>query len=82
SAHGPVIDRIQQAQRLNGHGRAAALGDDRHARKQGAVLRLLTAFRSRGHLAADLDPLNRASKPAAPDLDPAYHGLDADDLNT
>ncbi|EQD66342.1 alpha-ketoglutarate decarboxylase, partial [mine drainage metagenome] len=46
------------------------------------MLRLLTAFRSRGHLAADLDPLNRASKPAAPDLEPAYHGLDAGDMDT
>ena len=79
-AHSVVIERIAQVQR-DGHARAAASShDDVHGRKQAAALRLLTAFRSRGHLAADLDPLDRAPKPAAPDLDPAYHGLDASDM--
>ena len=81
--HSQVIARIEQAQRGNGraHG-ATPVIDDVRARKQAAVLRLLTAYRSRGHLAADLDPLDRAHKPAAPDLDPGYHGLDAGDLDT
>ncbi len=39
------------------------------------MLKLVTAFRSRGHLAADLDPLGMAQKLPAPDLDPAFHGL-------
>ncbi len=56
--------------------------DDVHARKQAAVLRLLTAFRSRGHLAADLDPLGLAVRHAAPDLELAFHGLSATDLDT
>ncbi len=79
-AHSAAIARIEQAQRARNAVPAAR--DDAHARKQAAVLRLLTAFRSRGHLAADLDPLDRAPRPAAPDLDPAHHGLDAADLDT
>ena len=35
------------------------------------MLKLVTAYRSRGHLAADLDPLGMAQKLPAPDLDPA-----------
>ncbi len=77
--HDEVLARIAQAQRTPG-ARVLARVDDAHARKQAAVLRLLTAFRSRGHLAADLDPLKLAARPAAPDLDPAYHGLDPADL--
>ena len=80
--HAEVIARIEAAQRLNGHAHAAAPVDDAHARKQAAVLRLLTAFRSRGHLAADLDPLGLAAKHPAPDLELAFHGLSAADLET
>jgi 2-oxoglutarate dehydrogenase E1 component len=42
----------------------------------------VTAYRSRGHLRADLDPLGMATKAEAPDLDLAFHGLDSDDLGT
>ena len=55
---------------------------DEHARKQAGVLRLLTAYRSRGHLAADLDPLGLAQKMDAPDLGLAFHGLSDADLDT
>ncbi|MCW5964389.1 MAG: multifunctional oxoglutarate decarboxylase/oxoglutarate dehydrogenase thiamine pyrophosphate-binding subunit/dihydrolipoyllysine-residue succinyltransferase subunit [Bryobacterales bacterium] len=42
--------------------------------KQAAVLQLINAYRVRGHLIADLDPLNDA--PAShPELDPATYGL-------
>jgi 2-oxoglutarate dehydrogenase complex, dehydrogenase (E1) component, and related enzymes len=55
---------------------------DEHARKQAGVLRLLTAYRSRGHLAADLDPLGLTEKMPAPDLGLAFHGLSDADLDT
>ncbi len=35
--------------------------------------RLVQAFRSRGHLAADLDPLKLVRPPVVQDLDPAFH---------
>ncbi len=48
---------------------------DRHAR----VLRLIHAFRSRGHRAAHVDPL--AGRPEYfPELDPAHYGFGAEDL--
>jgi 2-oxoglutarate dehydrogenase E1 component len=79
-SHADAIARIAAAQQ---HGqRSVAPVDDAHARKQAGVLRLLTAFRSRGHLAADLDPLAIALKRPAPDLDLAFHGLSDADLDT
>ena len=82
--HSDAILRIEQAQKLNGHTRvvAAAPVSDALAQKQAAVLKLVTAYRSRGHLAADLDPLGMAQKLSAPDLDPAFHGLEPADLET
>ncbi|MCW8807312.1 MAG: 2-oxoglutarate dehydrogenase E1 component [Rhodanobacter sp.] len=81
--HSAAIARIEAAQKQhrNSHGAAAPM-DDVHARKQAGVLRLLTAYRSRGHLAADLDPLGLAGKMAAPDLGLAFHGLADADLDT
>ncbi|MGL5290295.1 MAG: 2-oxoglutarate dehydrogenase E1 component [Vibrionaceae bacterium] len=45
-----------------------------------AALRLLEAYRSYGHRAAELDPLKLLPKTAVPELDPAFYGLTTDDL--
>ncbi len=37
--------------------------------------RLINAYRCRGHLAADLDPLGLHRPPTAPDLSPEFHGF-------
>jgi 2-oxoglutarate dehydrogenase E1 component len=79
-SHADAIARIRLAQARYDAG--AVSMDDIHARKQAGVLRLLTAYRSRGHLAADLDPLAIAPKRPAPDLDLPYHGLSDADLDT
>jgi 2-oxoglutarate dehydrogenase E1 component len=81
-SHTAAIARIEAAQKQRRNGVSAAPVSDEHARKQAGVLRLLTAYRSRGHLAADLDPLGLASKMDAPDLDLAFHGLGDADLDT
>ncbi|WP_158885046.1 2-oxoglutarate dehydrogenase E1 component [Rhodanobacter sp. L36] len=83
-SHNSAIARIEaaQKQRHAGNGAASAPADDEHARKQAGVLRLLTAYRSRGHLAADLDPLGLTEKMSAPDLGLAFHGLGDADLDT
>ncbi len=48
-------------------------------KKQVAVLRLITAYRSMGLHQAKLDPLNRMDVMPTPELDPAFYGLsDAD----
>jgi 2-oxoglutarate dehydrogenase E1 component len=58
----------------------SAPGSDEVIEKQAAVLKLIHAYRVRGHLVADLDPLDAARAPH-PDLDPATHGLTLWDLD-
>ena len=48
--------------------------------KQGAIASLIHAWRERGHLIADIDPLG-APREAHPDLDPSAHGLTIWDLD-
>ena len=52
------------------------------ARKQAGVLRLINAYRVRGHQQANLDPLQLVQRPPVPDLEMAFHHLDESDLNT
>ncbi len=61
---------------------AATTLDSRAAEKQAAVLRLINAHRVRGHQAAEVDPIRLRERPPVEDLDPAYHGLTAADLDT
>ncbi len=81
-SHVAAIARIEAAQKQRHTGAAAVPMSDEHARKQAGVLRLLTAYRSRGHLAANLDPLGLTEKMPAPDLGLAFHGLSDADLDT
>jgi 2-oxoglutarate dehydrogenase E1 component len=46
---------------------------------QDRAVRLIRAYLVRGHRAARIDPLERP-RPAPPELDPAFHGLTAADL--
>jgi 2-oxoglutarate dehydrogenase E1 component len=78
--HGPIIDQVARVARvspLRGQGH-----DDVYAQKQAGVLKLVTAYRARGHLAASLDPLGLAAKQAAPDLEIGFHGLSGADLDS
>ena len=45
------------------------------------ALMMIRAFRMRGHLAADLDPLKLAERPPQPELDPASYGFTEADLD-
>ncbi|WP_284162584.1 2-oxoglutarate dehydrogenase E1 component [Frigidibacter sp. SD6-1] len=45
------------------------------------ALMLIRAYRIRGHLAADLDPLGLAEKPYMPELDPASYGFTEADMD-
>jgi len=77
-AHQPVIAEFLALGQV--HGRAR--GGDGHcldahlANKQTRVLQMINAYRFRGHLAADLDPLQLNPRPGAADLAPEFHGLD------
>jgi 2-oxoglutarate dehydrogenase E1 component len=44
------------------------------------ALMMIRAYRMRGHLAADLDPLKLAVRPPQPELDPASYGFTKRDL--
>lgn len=80
--HGPVREEFARLARTPGTTRVAvpALTPDA-AEKQGAVLRLINAYRFRGHQLAEVDPLNLRPKPNVPDLDPVYHGLTEADMD-
>ncbi|MCH8477544.1 MAG: 2-oxoglutarate dehydrogenase E1 component [Wenzhouxiangella sp.] len=50
--------------------------------KQAGVLRLINAYRVRGHQRARLDPLNLSERPEVPDLELGFHSLSEADLKT
>jgi 2-oxoglutarate dehydrogenase E1 component len=60
---------------------ASAQDVQKAARDSVRALMLIRAYRTRGHLAATLDPLAMEVRPTAPELDPASHGFGADDLD-
>ncbi|HDK38320.1 MAG TPA: 2-oxoglutarate dehydrogenase E1 component, partial [Thiolapillus brandeum] len=51
------------------------------AAKQASVLRLINAYRVRGHQLASLDPLHLYEKPHLPELTLSYHNLNEEDLD-
>jgi 2-oxoglutarate dehydrogenase E1 component len=65
-----------RAARANGEVSGAILD------KQAAVLRLIEAYRLRGHRLARLDPLGLVGPQPLPELDPGFHGLGAGDNDT
>ncbi len=79
--HSDAMARVQLAGMLAAKGLGSGI-DEETAKKQMAVSKLVTAYRSRGHLGALLDPLGMAEKPEAPDLDLDFHGLNKSDLDT
>ncbi len=52
------------------------------AQKQSSVLRLINAFRTRGHQIANLDPLGLTKPQPIPDFDLDFNGLTETDLDT
>jgi 2-oxoglutarate dehydrogenase E1 component len=79
--HSVVMEQVADAGRRAARGLldaapAAGAGDARER----SVGKLITAYRSRGHLAANLDPLGMAAKPEAPDLALGFHHLSESDL--
>ncbi|HEX6930181.1 MAG TPA: thiamine pyrophosphate-dependent enzyme, partial [Gammaproteobacteria bacterium] len=80
--HGPVIAEFVRRARAP---RIAAAGGGIDAgliEKQAAVMRLIEAYRARGHRRAGIDPLGLMPEASEPDLELAYHGLSDSDLDT
>ena len=84
--HSQVREEFARVARRNGGaapaaGAAGGLSPDA-AEKQAAVLRLINAWRIRGHQAANLDPLDLRESHRVPDLDPAFHNLTDSDMDS
>ncbi len=73
--HRPVRWEIDSAPGLGG-----AAGGREEVEKQARVIQLIHAYRVRGHLVSDLDPLDAQRAPHK-DLDPATYGLTLWDLD-
>ena len=79
--HSAVIAHVADAARHaanNGYATAPAVGDERERN----VGRLITAYRSRGHLGARLDPLGLTPPMNPPDLGLEFHNLSERDLDS
>lgn len=59
---------------------SARVSDPQVADKQARALRLIHAYRARGHRIADTDPLS-GQNDYFPELDPAHYGFGADDMD-
>ena len=77
--HSAVIAHIAQAARQAASGSVAVAGGDERERNVG---RLITAYRSRGHLGARLDPLGLSPPMNPPDLELGFHNLSEQDLGS
>ncbi|HEY5971813.1 MAG TPA: 2-oxoglutarate dehydrogenase E1 component, partial [Pseudoxanthomonas sp.] len=78
--HSAVIAQIAEAARHaanNGHASAPDSGDERERN----IGRLITSYRSRGHLGANLDPLGLTPRQDSPDLGLGFHNLSDRDLD-
>jgi len=80
--HSAVMAQVQRAAAQAKHQTGGGAVDEEGARKQTAVGKLVTAYRSRGHLSAKLDPLAMMPQQNAPDLGLAFHGLSDSDLDS
>jgi 2-oxoglutarate dehydrogenase E1 component len=82
--HGPVQEnflRLATESRTRPAARRPTRLEPAAAEKQSSVLRLINAYRYRGHQAADLDPIKLRDRPKIADLDPAYHNLVPADMD-
>jgi len=73
------IEAHFRALAANGHYSTGTAAEDF---KQAGVLRLINAYRVRGHQRARLDPLGISERPQVPDLELGFHSLDKSDLGT
>ncbi len=81
-AHGPIRASFADLARQHPVAVAGAALSPQAAEKQASVLRIINAYRTRGHQAASLDPLDLRERPTVPDLDPGYHHLSEADMDT
>ena len=81
-AHGPIKASFEHLARQGRRPCASAGMDHVASEKQTAVLKLIDAYRRRGHQVASLCPLNLRERQDVPELSLGYHGLSNADLET
>ena len=81
--HSEVKERIRayvtSSRRPSAAAQPAASADNQ---KQVSVLQLINAYRFRGHRQASLDPLRQYERPHVAELEPSFHGLGDEDMDT
>lgn len=80
-AHSKVRDYFRSLALSNRGGASAQASDPELDAKQVKVLQLINAYRFRGHQNSNLDPLGLWVRNAVKELDPAFHGLTAEDMS-
>ncbi|WP_017758238.1 2-oxoglutarate dehydrogenase E1 component [Pseudacidovorax intermedius] len=81
--HQPVINAFAERAKQGGTRVVEASGADSElGRKRTAVQQLIAAYRNVGARWANLDPLQRAERPAIPELEPSFYGFADADLET
>ena len=83
-AHGPIRESFIRLAKQAGFGSKpiSVTMDQAAAEKQATVLRIINAYRTRGHQVAQLDPLALRDRPLISDLEPTFHGLTEADMDT
>jgi len=79
--HTQIRDYFRRAAKENRGGSASEI-DPQTASKQVKVLQMINAYRFRGHQHANLDPLGLWQRDKVAELNPAFHTLDKDDMET
>ncbi len=80
-AHTPIREALARRAYAN-HGAAPAPAVNDASAKQGAVSRLVQVYANRGHLLADIDPLDLMDRPVPEVLELSHFGLSDADLGT
>jgi len=79
--HTQIRDYFRRAAKELRGGGASEI-DPQTASKQVKVLQMINAYRFRGHQHANLDPLGLWQRDKVAELNPAFHSLDKDDMDT
>ncbi len=82
--HSPVREHFQLLAKTQRRAGPAAEGSvsSEHEKKQVRVLRMINAYRVRGHQIARIDPLNLLQRQPVPDLDLRFHELSEADYDS
>lgn len=80
--HSQIRDQFREAAKNKLKQSGSGSLNSELAEKQVRVLQLINAYRFRGHQHANLDPLGLWKQENVPDLNPEFHGLTKDDMNT